>query len=68
LAPAALVFLAIFQENMKLAIISTSSAATQDQMRPFSHALPHKGTDVAASERSRKWLFAFQYRLLMAKQ
>ena len=26
-------------------------------MRPLSHALPHKGTDVPASERSRKWLF-----------
>jgi len=29
---------------------------------------PLKGNDVAPSERSRKWLFAFQYRLLMAKQ
>ena len=29
---------------------------------------PSKGTDVAASERSRKWLFAFQCRLLMTKQ
>ena len=28
-------------------------------MRPLSHALPLKGTDVAPSERSRKWLFAF---------
>ena len=29
---------------------------------------PHKGTGGATSERSRKWLYAFQYRLLMAKQ
>ena len=29
---------------------------------------PYKGTGGATSERSRKWLFAFQYRLLMAKQ
>tara|TARA_R110000868_G_scaffold174490_2_gene411229 strand:+ start:404 stop:547 length:144 start_codon:yes stop_codon:yes gene_type:complete len=29
---------------------------------------PLKGNDVAPSERSRKWLYAFQYRLLMAKQ
>lgn len=36
-----------------------SSAGTQDNMRPFSHALPQKGTDVPASERSRKRLFAF---------
>jgi hypothetical protein len=29
---------------------------------------PSKGTDVAASERSRKWLFCVQCRLLMTKQ
>ena len=29
---------------------------------------PYKGTDVAPSERSRKWLFCVQYRLLMTKQ
>jgi hypothetical protein len=29
---------------------------------------PSKGTDVSASERSRKWLFCVQCRLLMTKQ
>jgi len=29
---------------------------------------PLEGTDVAASERSRKWLFCVQCRLLMTKQ
>jgi hypothetical protein len=29
---------------------------------------PVKGTDVPALERSRKWLFCVQYRLLMTKQ
>ena len=29
---------------------------------------PFKGTDVAPSERSRKWLFCVQCRLLMTKQ
>jgi len=29
---------------------------------------PTKGTDVAPSERSRKWLFCVQCRLLMTKQ
>ena len=46
-----------FTNPKKPVRIQMSSAGTQDNMRPFSHALPRKGTDVPALERSRKWLF-----------